>query len=160
MAQDDYRPTEPVMVYEPHQQLPPEPPEEHKPPERSWKENPLLWICVVVAVFMAVPFFAYRSARVTAAAKTPVQASAPAAEAEPPVAESAPPPAEAPRTATPRATPVPVRAAPDTTRQMVTKCVERGRVVYTQTGRCDGSVSAVPIDAGKNVVGPGADATR
>jgi hypothetical protein len=33
-------------------------------------------------------------------------------------------------------------------------------VVYTQTGECSGSVSAVPIDAGKNVVGPTRDASR
>jgi hypothetical protein len=36
---------------------------------------------------------------------------------------------------------------------MVTKCIERGRVVYSQTGECAGSVTAVPIDADKNVVG-------
>jgi len=155
MADSDYRPTEPVMVYEPHERPPPEPAPAQPPPERTWKENPLLWICVVVVVFMAVPFFAYRSTRVSAPPKPAAQASAPAAEAEQPVAtESAPPQQpEAPRTATPRSTPVPVRAAPDAGKQMVTKCVERGRVVYTQTGECGGSVSAVPIDADKNVVG-------
>jgi hypothetical protein len=36
---------------------------------------------------------------------------------------------------------------------MVAKCIERGRVVYSQTGECAGSVTAVPIDADKNVVG-------
>ena len=45
--------------------------------------------------------------------------------------------------------------ATDPTRQMITKCYEKGRVVYTQTGACTGSMSAVPIDTGKNVVGPG-----
>ncbi|HEU5295329.1 MAG TPA: hypothetical protein VFU71_11105 [Burkholderiaceae bacterium] len=163
MADDDYRPTEPVMVYEPHGQPAAEPPPVPTLPERTWKDNPLLWICVVVVVFMAVPFFAYRSTRVSAPAKPAVQASAPAAEAEQPVATETAPPSqqpEAPRTATPRSTPVPVRAAPDAGRQMVTKCVERGRVVYTQTGECAGSVSAVPIDTGKNVVGPGGEPQR
>src|SRR5262252_6718419 len=113
MADNDYRPTEPVMVYEPHQQQPPDAPDDKTPPERTWKENPLLWICVVVVVFMAVPFFAYRSARVPATVKPAVQASAPAAAEEPAVADTASPPPEAPRTATPRSTPVPVHAAPD-----------------------------------------------
>ena len=157
----DYRPTEPVMVYEPHagQQLP-DPPAEQEPPERTWKDHPLLWICVVVAVFMAVPFFANRATRAPVAAKPALQASAPSVDDEPPTAESTAPQPEAPRTATPRSTPVPARAAPDPTRQMVTKCVERGRVVYTQTGECAGSVSAVPIDTSKNVVGPGRENTR
>jgi hypothetical protein len=47
----------------------------------------------------------------------------------------------------------------DPTRQVITKCYEKGRVVYTQTGACTGSMSAVPIDTGKNVVGPGGAAT-
>jgi hypothetical protein len=42
---------------------------------------------------------------------------------------------------------------------MVTKCLENGRVIYTQTGHCGGSVSAVPIDADKNVLGPDRAAT-
>jgi len=160
MADNDYRPTEPVMVYEPHQPQP-DPHAEQAPPERTWKDHPVLWICVVVAVFMAVPFFANRATRVPVAAKPAEQASAPSADVEPPaVAEGAAPQPEAPRTATPRSTPVPVRAAPDPARQMVTKCVERGRVVYTQTGQCEGSVSAVPIDTGKNVVGPGTEPSR
>jgi len=55
---DDYRPTEPVNVYEAV-----DPPPEHiwkdqaaEPvrPERTWKDNPLLWIVVVVLVFMAL----------------------------------------------------------------------------------------------------------
>src|SRR5215510_3436890 len=104
MAQDDYRPTEPVMVYEPLAPAPPEVPAPEPPPERTWKDHPVLWICVVVAVFMAVPFFANRSARVPAAAKPAQQASAPAAEPAAPVAETVAPAPEAPRTATPKST--------------------------------------------------------
>jgi hypothetical protein len=154
---DDYRPTEPVQVYEPHVQ-PPTEVDDDAPPERTWKENPLLWIGVVVLVFMAVPLFANLSGRTPRPVAAP--ASAPAVAAEQP-AETTPPPAPVETRQVPdKPAPVPARAPIDPTRQTVTKCVERGRVVYTQTGECSGSVSAVPIDSGKNVVGPASDASR
>jgi len=162
---DDYRPTEPVESFEsvePQMRPPPEAIEPSLPP-RSWKENSLLWIGLVVAVFMAVPFLASWTTRTApaASARNPQAASAPAAAAEPVAAESATPQPNAPAAAVPdRPAPLPARALADPARQTVTKCVERGRVVYTQTGECAGSVSAVPIDTGKNVVGPGAAASR
>jgi len=162
---EDYRPTEPVHSYEFAQLLPgDEPP---APPPGKPRRSSLWWIAAVVAVFMAVPLLASLSTR------TPVRARAPAASE--PVA-AAEPASEAPARAVPatvraapvraapevpdRAAPAPARALPEPDRQMVTKCVERGRVVYTQTGECDGSVSALPIDPGKNVVGPARDAPR
>jgi hypothetical protein len=160
---DDYRPTEPVNVYESVEPVP-----EHlwkdevtepSRPERTWKDNPLLWIGVVVAVFMAVPFLANWATR--PAAKAAAQAaSAPAAPAETPEADSATPQRAAPAAVVDRPAPLPARAPADPSRQMVTKCVENGRVVYTQTGQCAGSVTAVPIDPSKNVVGPSDSATR
>ena len=143
-------------------------------PARTWKENPLIWIALVVAMFMAVPLLASMATRDKAAAKARAQSAASAPE------ESAP----APEVAVPTAAPAPVNttAAPsppaanvnelppnlrpqtDASRQMITKCYENGRVVYTQTGKCTGSMTAVPIDTGKNIVGPGngtpAGATR
>ncbi|HEY6510427.1 MAG TPA: hypothetical protein VI032_00525, partial [Burkholderiaceae bacterium] len=65
---EDYRHTEPVQVYETF--APPRPEEGAEPqlPARTWKENPLLWIVVVVAVFMAVPFLASLGTRTSAGA--------------------------------------------------------------------------------------------
>ena len=137
----------------------------------SWKENPLIWIALVVAMFLAVPLLASMSTRGGTPAKRPPAAAAASA----PVEDVSP--AAAPIAAPPTATVVPANTAPsppaafasdvppamraqatDPTRQMVTKCYEKGRVVYTQTGACTGSMSAVPIDTGKNVVGPGTGA--
>lgn len=158
---EDYRPTEPVYTYESQGQVPPEddvaPP---PPPERSPKNRSLLWVGVVVLVFMAVPLFANFATRTPVRAKAPV-ASAPVVEAA--SAVEAPPAEVRSEPATPvpdRPAPLPARALPDPARQVVTKCIERGRVVYTQTGECTGSMSAVPIDTGKNVVGPTRDAAR
>jgi len=158
---DDYRPTEPVNVYEAV-----DPPPEHiwkdqaaEPvrPERTWKDNPLLWIVVVVLVFMAVPFLANMATRAPKTAQKPAAeaASAPLLTSEPTDAGAATPQHNAPAVVADRPAPLPARAPADPARQMVTKCVENGRVVYTQTGQCAGSVTAVPIDPGKNVVGPG-----
>ncbi|HSW22483.1 MAG TPA: hypothetical protein VLJ62_06940, partial [Burkholderiaceae bacterium] len=57
---DDYRPTEPVESYESVEPAmrPPEAVKPLLPEPRSWRENSLLSIAVVVAVFMAVPFLA------------------------------------------------------------------------------------------------------
>ena len=163
---EDYRPTEPVYTDELHARVPPDDgPAAPPPPERSPKGRSLLWVGVVVLVFLAVPLFANFATRTPVRAKAPV-ASAPVASAPAVEAASA---VEAPRAevqsqpATPvpdRPAPLPARALPDPARQVVTKCIERGRVVYTQTGDCTGSVSAVPIDTGKNVVGPGREASR
>jgi hypothetical protein len=149
---EDYRPTEPVNVFEEH--VPASP-----PPPGSGRNNSLLWVAVVVAVFMAVPFLASWATRTprTVAAPTPA-ASAPAPEQA--VTERATPPLSSTPAPPDRPAPLPARPPADPTRQVVTKCVEGGRIVYTQTGHCAGSVSAVPIDANKNVVGPGADASR
>jgi len=166
---EDYRPTEPVHSYE-FAQVPPDD-ERPAPPTPSGqpRRSSLWWIAVVVAVFMAVPLLASLSTR------SPVRAKAPTAS-EPVVAADAPSAAPAravpatvrvaPASASPapevpdRPAPAPARPLPEPDRQMVTKCVERGRVVYTQTGECGGSVSALPIDPGKNVVGPARDAPR
>ena len=161
---DDYRPTEPVETFESVEPAM-RPPEAIEPllPPRSWKENSLLWIGVVVAVFMAVPFLASWATRTppAAGARNAQAASAPSAAPEPVAAESAAPQPNAPAAAVPdRPAPLPARALADPGRQVVTKCVDRGRVVYTQTGECAGSVSAVPIDTSKNVVGPGGAASR
>jgi hypothetical protein len=126
----------------------------------SWRHNPLVWVLLVVAMFLSVPLLSECSlgARRDRAAKPAAAASVaePAAVAEP--SEPSVPPAEPARAPTGSlATPKNVQAAPrppaDGTRQMITKCIERGRIVYTQTGECAGSVSAVPIDTDKNVVG-------
>ena len=136
-------------------------------PERTWKENPLIWIALVVAMFMAVPLLtsiATRDKAVTPKARVQTVT-------EPPVEVSAPAPAVvvpavAPATVNANAAPSPpapnvnqlppnLRPQTDASRQMITKCYENGRVVYTQTGACTGSMTAVPIDTGKNVIGPG-----
>jgi hypothetical protein len=160
---EDYRHTEPVEVPETLVPKRPEEAVEQLLPERTWKDNPLLWIGVVVAVFMAVPFLANWATRTPpgAGARNAQAASAPPAAPEPLAAEGATPQRTASAPAVPdRPAPLPARALADPGRQMVTKCVERGRVVYTQTGECAGSVSAVPIDTSKNVVGPGGAASR
>jgi hypothetical protein len=138
-------------------------------PARTWKENPLVWIALVVAMFMAVPLLASIATRDPSAKAPKTRADAAASmpgEAPPAQADVVPvfSPAQAPRTS---ATPAPanvnelppnLRPQTDASRQMITKCYENGRVVYTQTGACTGSMTAVPIDTGKNVVGPGAAA--
>ena len=144
---EEHRHTEPIDVYavvEPV--LPP----------RTWQENPLLWIGLVVAVFLAVPFLASWATRMPTTAGTLQAASAPAAEPALPATENPNPTADAAAVAP--AQPMPARTAgpSDASRQLITKCVDRGRVVYTQTGECTGSVSALPIDTSKNVVGPNA----
>jgi hypothetical protein len=129
------------------------------PEASSWRHNPLVWVLLVVAMFLSVPLLSECSmgARRDRAAKPAAAASSaePAAVTEPAVVPS-PEPARTP-TAGSLATPKNVQAAPrppaDGSRQMITKCVERGRIVYTQTGECSGNVSAVPIDTDKNVVG-------
>ena len=183
MSQDDFPPT---------QQAPPPPPEpppapvptgrearaipqaanvyegvEQLLPARTWKESPLIWIALVVAMFMAVPLLANMAtrdspakpskARAEATATNPPADAAPQAEAVPVVAPS-PAPARAMVAPTPgnvSELPPNLRPQTDASRQMITKCYENGRVVYTQTGKCTGSMTAVPIDTGKNVVGPG-----
>jgi len=160
---EDYRHTEPVQVYETF--APPQPEEAAEPqlPARTWKEDPLLWIVVVVAVFMAVPFLASWATRMPlgSAARSAQAGSAPLAASEPATAEVATPRGGVPPEAMPdRPAPLPARAPADPARQTVTKCVENGRVVYTQTGECAGSVSAVPIDTRKNVIGAGGAASR
>jgi hypothetical protein len=142
--------------------------EERRPPEpapvieHTWRNNPMLWVAVVVLVFLAVPLLVEcsRNGRIERAAAKNAQSAASAAEpaapelAQPtaaPSAEAQPPPA--PGVVVTRPAGQPPRPAADGPRQMITKCIERGRVVYTQTGDCSGSVTAVPIDADKNVVG-------
>jgi hypothetical protein len=143
------------------------PPEPAPVIEHTWRNNPLLWVAVVVLVFLAVPLLVEcsRNGRLERAAAKSAQAAASAAEAAPEVAEPAAPPSTEPQ---PQPSPGVVVTRPagqpphpgtEGPRQMITKCIERGRVVYTQTGDCTGSVTAVPIDADKNVVGtdrPGA----
>ncbi|HET7528402.1 MAG TPA: hypothetical protein VFK10_20860 [Burkholderiaceae bacterium] len=148
---EEYRPTEPVNVYE----APAPPP----PPAREGKQNSLLWVAVVVAVFMAVPFLANWATRTKRVVAPSAQAASAPAAPEQAVAEPVAPPANPAPAVPDRPAPVPARAPAEPGRQMVTKCLENGRVVYTQTGQCAGSVSAVPIDTSKNVVGPGAAAS-
>jgi len=161
---EDYRPTEPVDSYESvGPRMRPEETVEQLLPARTWRDNPLLWIGLVVAVFMAVPFLANWATRTPpgAGARNAQAASAPPAASEPVAVEGATPHRNTPASAVPdRPAPLPARALADPGRQMVTKCVEGGRVVYTQTGECAGSVSALPIDTSKNVVGPGGAASR
>jgi hypothetical protein len=126
-------------------------------PPRTWKENPMIWIGLVVAMFLAVPLLASmatsgkstaKRAPAAAAASTPADTE----PAAPAVTNTAPTPAPV----VPSDAPPALRAQTnDPTRQVITKCYEKGRVVYTQTGACTGSMSAVPIDTGKNVVGTG-----
>jgi len=146
---EEHRHTEPIDVYAVVDQL---------LPPRTWQENPLLWIGLVVAVFMAVPFFASWATRVpTTAASTSAQAaSAPAVEPAQPATVYPSPQHDTAAAAPAQPTPAQTAGPTDSSRQLITKCVERGRVVYTQTGQCAGSVSALPIDTSKNVVGPSA----
>jgi hypothetical protein len=135
-------------------------------PARTWKENPLVWIALVVAMFMAVPLLASLSGgdkpappkpRAENAAKPPADDAAPAPAVVVPTAAPAPANTAAPSPPAPSVEQLPPNLRPqtDASRQMITKCYENGRVVYTQTGKCTGSMSAVPIDTGKNVVGTG-----
>jgi hypothetical protein len=177
MSHDDFPPT---------QQAPPPPPEPPPQPERdprslthtarvyegveqllparTWNDNPLVWIAVVVAMFMAVPLLASFDTRDKPAPKPRTQAPAEAApdNAPAPTAVAAPAPeaanagtAPSPPAANVNQLPPNLRPQTDASRQMITKCYENGRVVYTQTGACTGSMTAVPIDTRKNVVGPG-----
>ncbi|MFO1217800.1 MAG: hypothetical protein U1E89_05375 [Burkholderiaceae bacterium] len=129
------------------------------PPPREWYESPLLWAGVVVVVLLSIPALLELTggSRKAAANKTAAPtgllplppASVPVAKGpEPSIGGTAP-------GAPPRATP-PSVAAPrpaEDARQMVIKCREpNGRIVYTQTGACTGSMVPVPIDADKNVV--------
>lgn len=119
--------------------------------ERGWRHNPLVWIAMVVAMFIAVPLLAsWSSERRAAAVARPQPASAAGAAA-------ALAPASGPLPALP---PTAIKPQAEPSRQMVTKCVERGRVIYTQTGECNGSVTVVPIDADKNVVDSNAAVDR
>jgi len=166
---DDYRPTQPGDAFEATVQLPPDdydvPPEplpEMPPAEQGPRRSSLVWVGIVVVVFMAVPLLASLSTRTAPRAKAPA-ASEPVAAVEPDAASPAAAPAERSAPAAPipdRPAPMPARALADPQRQVVTKCIDRGRVVYTQTGECTGSMTAVPIDTSKNVVGPGRDGTR
>lgn len=172
--------------FPPTQQAPPPPPEPPPEPERdprslthtsrvyegveqmlpegTWKDNPLVWIALVVAMFMAVPLLANMATRDKLAPKPRAAAPASAPEESTPAPVVLPAAAPAPvNTSTAPSPPAPnvnqlppnLRPQTDASRQMVTKCYENGRVVYTQTGACTGSMTAVPIDTGKNVVGPG-----
>src|SRR5512138_953625 len=141
--------------------LPPAPPRAAmiEAERNTWRHNPLVWVLLVVAMFLSVPLLSECShgTRRERAVKPEAAASVaePAAVAEPSEPSAPAEPARVPTGS--QATPKTVQAAPrppaDGTRQVITKCVERGRIVYTQTGECSGSVSAVPIDTGKNVVG-------
>ena len=148
---------------------PPSPPPPPAPPldglpERTWFEKPPFWVSVVVLMLLSIPMLVECSSRrgkvpvppvvrPNAAASLPAAAaSAPAAVAAPVVgteggrAEGAPPRATPPSVVNPR----PNAAEPN--KQMVTKCLENGRVIYTQTGACTGSMVPVPIDTEKNLV--------
>jgi len=129
------------------------------------RNNALISVILVVAMFLAVPLLTEcsmdgRVGRDAAAKSVPASAVA-----QPPVQPpAATPDAAVPTSPQPTGAPVrtgaqPARPAADDARSMVTKCLENGRVIYTQTGHCGGSVSAVPIDADKNVVGPDRAAT-
>jgi hypothetical protein len=142
-------------------ELPPAPPRAAmvEVEQNSWRHNPLVWVLLVVAMFLSVPLLSEcshgtrreRAVKPAEAASVAEPAAAAQASDPPAVVEAARPPTAS------LATPKNVQAAPgppaDGTRQMITKCVERGRIVYTQTGECSGNVSAVPIDTDKNVVG-------
>lgn len=130
--------------------------------ERTWRNNPMLWVAVVVVVFLAVPLLVQcsRNDRIDrATAKRAQQPPAAASEAVPeavlPIdsANAETPPRPSQGVVVTRPAGQPPHPVADGPRQLITKCIERGRVVYTQTGECAGSVTAVPIDADKNVVG-------
>jgi hypothetical protein len=172
--------------FPPTQQAPPPPPEppagreaatmhganvyegvEQLLPARTWKENPLIWIALVVAMFMAVPLLASMATRDGPAKPPKPRAEAPASSPANPAVDAAQAtavPVVAPAPAREVVSPTPgnvkdlppnLRPQTDASRQMITKCYENGRVVYTQTGACTGSMTAVPIDTSKNVIGPG-----
>lgn len=135
-------------------------------PARTWQDSPAVWIALVAAVLIAVPFMADWATRGDALTP-PGQHAAPAASGTPDAAAIYAPPRGTAvehsdsgnrNSAAPAAAVPPHLRQTDSGRQMITKCFEGGRVVYTQTGTCAGSVTAVPIDANKNVVGPGSAA--
>jgi hypothetical protein len=142
-----------------------------EPPEREWYESPWLWAVVVVALLLSIPLLleltsgGKRSASRARADGAPSASSAasalPAARAPTPAVAASPPsfiePPRAgdPGTPPPRATPLSVMPRPPepAPRQTVIKCMEKGgRIVYTQTGACTGSMVPVPIEVDKNVV--------
>jgi len=138
---------------------PPPPPPLDGLPERTWFEKPPFWVAVVVLMLLSIPMLAECTSRrgkvaTPVARPAPLSAvpSAPASPVAPVVgteggrAEGAPPRATPPSVVNPR----PNAAEPN--KQMVTKCVENGRVIYTQTGACTGSMVPVPIDTDKNLV--------
>lgn len=155
------RPAPPPAPPSPVPPPPPLPPPDGLP-ERAWFEKPPFWVAVVVLMLLSIPMLAECTSRRGKVA-TPVKAaqplsavpSAPAAPVAPVApavgtvggtAEGAPPRATPPSVVNPR----PSAAEPN--KQMVTKCVENGRVIYTQTGACTGSMVPVPIDTDKNLV--------
>lgn len=150
------RPSPPPALAEPP---PPDPPHDALP-ERAWFERPPFWVAAVVLMLLSIPMLVECSGPGSgkkAAASPPMPpkpAPSTAAEVSP---APAPAGAEGGRAegAPPRATPpsvTPVRPSAEPGKQMVTKCVENGRVIYTQTGACTGSMVPVPIDTEKNLV--------
>lgn len=157
VGEDERAPVEPVMAVVEEE-------------EDSWRSKPWLWVAAVVLVLLSVPLLAEvfkgrgleqrAAAARAAAAQASAAASAAADEPAPALAQptagatvAEPQPAREQGVVVIRPQGQPPRSLNDGPRQLVTKCIERGRVVYTQTGECAGSVTAVPIDADKNVVG-------
>ena len=138
------------------------------------RKLPRRWMAVVALVLLSVPMLREcskgrqlaRAATAVGAAQAAAAAASANAEAEAAIAQPAVPPAAEPPPARPPGVEItrPQGQAPPSmtggSRQTVTKCIERGRVVYSQTGECAGSVTAVPIDADKNVVGTERPATE
>ena len=104
-------------------------------PPRTWKENPLLWIGVVVAVFMAVPFLASWATRVplppAGAAAQPTNAPVEPAQA---TSELARPQPDATAAASPQPAPARTVEPSDSSRQLITKCVEAVRSTRRPAG--------------------------
>lgn len=131
--------------------------DEQPPPPR---DNPVVWVLVVGAILLSVPltsewFHSSPRARAQQVAqhvtKERVELSQPPARVASPVE----PDAGAP----PAREPVPTVKAPvdESARQVVTKCVDGGRTVYTQAAACTrGSMSTVTVEPDRNVVGAGA----
>lgn len=143
------------------------PPTDIEPAQREWYESPWLWAAGVVVLLLSIPLLleVTSGGRKAAATSKPLADPAALAASEAAAAPVAEPTAAAPVTSfespraaeggpPPRATPPSVvPRPPEPARQMVIKCMEKGgRIVYTQTGACTGSMVPVPIDADKNVV--------
>jgi hypothetical protein len=146
----------------------------HRAERFHQRDNPVIWVVIVGAMLLAVPLMSewINTPRAALARAPHTSGGLSVAEAPNERKEPVPPARDAiaaqPEPAAPVQPPPPPLPAEllhspalPAARQYVTKCIEHGRVVYTQSGACTlGQMSALPVEPDKNVVGPGVNKPR